>query len=74
MLSVIAWIATAFIAGWLAIKLASNRNPAVPLGMLLETIGTVIGGWIFNAPDLRSSHPSEGTSTGKRQPGGSSIE
>lgn len=48
-MSILAWIVLGLIAGFLASKIVNKSGEGLFLDIILGVVGSVIGGWLFNA-------------------------
>jgi len=48
-MSILAWILLGLLAGFIASKLVNRSGEGPLLDILLGMVGSIIGGWLFNA-------------------------
>ncbi len=48
-MSILAWIVLGLIAGFLASKIVNKSGEGLLMDIILGVVGSVIGGWLFNA-------------------------
>jgi uncharacterized membrane protein YeaQ/YmgE (transglycosylase-associated protein family) len=48
-MSILAWIVLGLIAGFVASKIVNKTGEGVLVDIILGVVGSVVGGWLFNA-------------------------